>query len=230
MFTQLKNLFLDLLFPVRCVGCKRDGVWFCTECGEKVKLKTSQYCPSCWCNTTGGHNCENCDTSSLLTGLRVAASYEANPELARAVKQLKYRFSEPLADALGEILARSVRQTNYTGERIITFVPLHLKRQRWRGFNQAELLARAVGHKLKLPVEDLLTRVRNTPPQAKLDRTTRLTNLKDAFAVQSNLKLQGKTILLVDDVASTGASLAECARVLRAAGAKSVWGLVLARG
>jgi ComF family protein len=231
VFIQLKHFLLDLIFPIRCIGCGTEGSWFCETCTERVKLKTEQNCPVCWQVSPGGQTCGNCKNKTDLAGLRVAASYEANPELARAVKTLKYKFSDPLATNLGSLLVRAIQtKQNYPGERILVPVPLHPRRKNWRGFNQAELLARTAAEKLNLPVENILLRTKNTPQQARLSRTARLINLKDAFAIQPETNLQNKTVILIDDVASTGATLGECASALRKAGAKSVWGLVLARG
>ena len=202
----------------------------CAECAGKIQLRETQFCPVCWHESAFGKTCAACHSRSTLAGLRVAASYEQNPILARVIEQLKYKFSEPLADTLAESLAHVIREVNYDRERIVTFVPLHAQRERWRGFNQAELLARAVAKQLNLPLAPLLTRTRNTLQQAKLKRAERLTNLTDAFTLASDSSLAEKTIILVDDVASTGATLIECAQVLRHARAAEVWGLVVARG
>jgi competence protein ComFC len=225
MFLQMKNFFLDLLFPVCCVGCRVEGEWFCVNCVQKVSLNEKQFCPVCWRESAGGRVCESC--SSPLTGLRVVASYKRNPELAKAVKNLKYKFSENLAQNLGELLASSFSTDK---DSIIVPIPLHKKRLRWRGFNQAELLARQVAQKLNLPLEDLLIRTKNTSQQAKLSRDERLRNLSDAFEIVPNPNTQNKTVILVDDVASTGTTIIEAAQILKKAGVEEVWGLVLARG
>lgn len=139
-------------------------------------------------------------------------------------------------------------------ELIITFVPLHWQRLAQRGYNQSEILARGVGKKLGLPVLSLLKKVKKTKRQAELSGSKRRQNLEGVFEVNlkchsgkegllvRNLKdsclrrndkidiLKGKTIVLIDDVCTTGSTLNECARVLRAAGAKEVWGLVVSRG
>ncbi len=195
---------------------------------RKIQLNQKQFCPICWRENFGGKVCDRCE--SPLAGIRVAASYEKNPELARAVKTLKYKFSENLAANLAAILTQSVSQKNYTSERIISFVPLHKKRLKWRGFNQAELLAEKVSANLGLPLENLLVRTKNTSPQAKLNRAERLQNLKNAFEVSPEFSAKNKTVILVDDVSSTGSTLIECAKVLKKAGVGEVWGLVLARG
>lgn len=159
----------------------------------------------------------------------MAAGYAASPALARAIKQLKYRFSVPLAASLGGLLAQNVTAKNFVGSRVVCAVPLHAARRRWRGFNQADLLAEVVAQRLALPHAQLLTRTKNTTPQAGLPRAARLQNLVGAFELARDANVAGQTVILVDDVASTGSTLAECARVLHAAGAAAVWGLVLAR-
>ncbi|MFH1546721.1 MAG: ComF family protein [Patescibacteria group bacterium] len=228
MFSKFKNSLLEIIFPVRCVGCGEEGEWFCGNCVRKIQLNEKQFCPVCWRENFGGKVCDRCE--SPLAGIRVAASYEKNPELARAVKTLKYKFSENLADNLAAILARSISSKNYTNERVVSFVPLHKKRLKWRGFNQAELLAQKVSANLSLPLENLLVRSKNTPQQAKLNRAERLQNLKNAFEVSPKFSVVDKTVILVDDISSTGSTLVECAKVLKKAGVGEVWGLVLARG
>lgn len=221
---------IDILFPVRCVGCRTDGAWLCDACAEKIRLNETQYCPHCWGASAGGRTCAACHDVTPLDGLRVAASYEKNPIISRAIRTLKYHFSESLADTLSDLLARVVHETTYDGTRIITFVPLHPRRENWRGFNQAELLARSVAKRLHLPIDVLVIRTRETAQQAKLDRAGRLRNLDGAFAITPNIDVKNKIIIVVDDVASTGTTIAECARVLKHAGAREVWGLVVARG
>ncbi|MDD3066699.1 MAG: ComF family protein [Candidatus Gracilibacteria bacterium] len=230
IFARCCDFVIDLIFPIHCVSCRREGEWFCSGCATKVTLNQKQFCPVCWQPSSGGKTCETCRGISPLAGLRVAASYAENPTLAAAVKTLKYKFSQPLARNLAEILTRAITQKNYAEERIITAIPLHTKRLRYRGFNQAELLAREVASNLQLPYENLLIRSRNTLQQAKLSREKRLQNLRDAFSLASPISLQNKTVILVDDIASTATTLSEAAKVLRAAGAKEVWGLVIARG
>ncbi|MCF7846290.1 MAG: ComF family protein [Candidatus Peribacteraceae bacterium] len=228
MFVKIKNALCEIIFPIHCVGCGTEGEWFCESCSQKILLNAKQFCPVCWRESSGGKICASCE--SPLSGLRVAASYQRNPELARAVKTLKYKFSEPLAENLGALLSRAVSSKNYSNERVITFVPLHKKRRRWRGFNQAELLARVTAKNLNLPLESLLIRKKNTPPQAKLNRADRLRNLEGAFMIREGCSVVDKTILLIDDVASTSSTLSECAKILKQSGAREVWGLVLARG
>jgi len=228
VLAKFKNFLLEIIFPVRCVGCDTEGEWFCKNCVAKIIPNEKQFCPICWSENGGGKICERC--SSPLDGLRVAASYRENPELARAITTLKYKFSEPLAANLAKIIVQSITAKNYSTERVVSFIPLHKKRSRWRGFNQAKLLSKFVAPKLNLPLEGSLIRIKNTSQQAKLNRTERIQNLENAFELAPNFIAKDKTILLVDDVASTGTTLIEAAKILKKNGAKEVWGLVLARG
>jgi ComF family protein len=109
-------------------------------------------------------------------------------------------------------------------------VPLHLDRLRWRGFNQSLLLAQAIGHARQIPVDPfLLERIRPTVPQTQLDENERSANVRGAFAVQNTERLKEKTVLLIDDVYTSGSTVNECARMLRRAGAAAVDVFTLAR-
>jgi ComF family protein len=113
---------------------------------------------------------------------------------------------------------------------LIIPIPLHRERLRWRGFNQALPLARAIGRASQCPVDPfVLARHRSTPPQVGLGADDRRRNVRGAFAVRHRERIRGRTVLLVDDVMTTGATAHECARVLRAAGARAVDAVVLAR-
>ena len=110
-------------------------------------------------------------------------------------------------------------------------IPAHRARARERGYNQAELLARAFSEQISFPLDaDILIKTKDTPSQISLKGRERLWNVKDSFGVQNAAALEGRTILLVDDISTTGATLSEAARVLKQAGAKKVIGLVVARG
>ena len=114
-------------------------------------------------------------------------------------------------------------------EAIIIPVPLHKKRLRWRGFNQAELLAKSIANKFNLKIYNSLIRAKHKKAQAKLDEKHRIQNIKDCF-IWTGDNLNQQNIILVDDVATTCSTLNECARILKNNGAREVWGLVIARG
>jgi len=230
---RFKNFFLDVLFPPRCAGCFEEGDWLCLKCFEKIKILDVQVCPVCRKSARGGQVCSAvCKQQTNLDGLLVAAFYHENLILEKTIKRFKYRFSSALSERLGEILTKVFSRTFklQNVKAILTPVPLHNARLKWRGFNQSEFLAEFVATKLNYPWQYLLKRIHNTPPQAKLSKAERHQNLQDAFEI-INFKIElPPFVILIDDVAATGATLEECAKVLKNNGAKKVWGLVLARG
>lgn len=146
----------------------------------------------------------------------------------QAILQLKYKHLKSLAAPLSQLLLEYLDSHPLKGEAIIP-VPLYPKRLRERGYNQASLLSKELGKLVGLPVEDdTLIRVKDSVPQARTrSAIERRRNVQDAFA--SHQRLEGKQILLIDDVCTTGATLDACATALKAAGAGSVWGLTVAR-
>lgn len=147
---------------------------------------------------------------------------------------MKYRLVFDLAKELVELsLVRqnTTRLLRGMGERFILVpVPLHATRARKRGFNQAEVLGRKIAEAVEISFSsEFLKRTKDTPPQVDLKRKERLINVSGAFEVSKKDGVSGKNFLLFDDVTTTGATLRSCAHVLKRAGARSVWGLTLAR-
>lgn len=173
---------------------------------------------------------------TVLDGLFIARPYR-HRLIQKLIFALKYRFIASAADPLAALLAESISHHPLPLPDLIIPVPLHPRRLRFRGFNQAEVLAQKLMQELlpgsPIPVRnDILRRVRFTKPQMKTDsKPERLANLSDAFAVPLEVAgpLVGKSLWLIDDVATTATTLDECARTLKNAGAKSVWGIVIAR-
>lgn len=228
---------LDTLFPISCLSCGKDGVWLCDECLEKIPLRNEQVCPVCEkAITPEGRTCFECRKKDSIDGLLVSFSYQQEP-IAHLIHLYKYRFAEDLHISLGKLLLKSIYNSGLAIPDLIIPVPLHKKRLRWRGFNQAGLLAKYLSENMApgfpVPVLDnFLIRRKNTTSQMKIKNySQRRKNMQDAFVLESKNKPQiaGKNILLVDDVATTGSTLFECARVLKKAGAASVFGLVIAR-
>lgn len=165
--------------------------------------------------------------------------FHGNPAVENAIHVLKYEFVTELARPLGMILADSVSATDLPIPDALIPVPLHPWRFRFRGFNQASLLAGILASELTpgLPIplrEDMLRRTRFTLPQARSKSAKkRRENLSGAFAGRKGKtfreEIMGKTFWLVDDVATTGTTLEECARILKKRGARKVFGIVLAR-
>src|SRR6202043_1713201 len=145
------------------------------------------------------------------------------------IRRHKYGLDQSLTHALAECLGDEL-PLGAADYDVIIPVPLHIGRLRWRGFNQAAMLAVAVARRMDRPLDlGTLVRVRETPPQTRQNRGERIKNLKRAFAVRRPARIASRSILLIDDVMTTGATADECARTLLAAGARRVDVLTLAR-
>ncbi len=231
--TTLRSLTrsaLDLLFPIHCVGCGEEGDVICASCVDGLKRLEQPYCDTCAQPSVQGQ-CQWClDHPSAIDGIRAPYLFEG--PLREAVHRLKYRGWRAAAPLLGGLLAGYLEQHSLprlTGDAILVPVPLHPRRLRSRGYNQSNLLAREAGKLLELPVrEDLLKRVNDSLPQVEArTREHRRANVAGNF--ESAAEVAGLSILLVDDVATTGSTLVSCAAALKDAGATSVRGLALAR-
>ncbi len=218
---------LDLFYPPRCPGCGRMGALFCDACRARVTLFVPPFCRRCGLPLPGDGLCSRCRaTPSGLDGI-VAAAVFADP-LRQAIHALKYENVRALADPLGALMAEAWERVGLPRADLILPVPLHRRRLAERGYNQSALLARALGRGVGLSVDErLLARHRATIPQIGLSPRERQENVADAFTC--NGRLDGQSVVVVDDVCTTGATLEACAAAVRAAGAGSVWGFTLAR-
>ena len=218
---------LDLLFPPRCVGCGAPGTWFCPQCRASVTLIRPPLCQRCGRPLSEGRLCPQCRRAPpALEAIRSVAFFEA--PLRQAIHHFKYRRRTELADPLGEMMAAYWPRLRWPVDLLIP-VPLHERRRRQRGYNQAALLAHRLGRAVGCPVtEGALIRRRETAPQVSLNALERRRNVAGAFTWRAS-PLRGASILLVDDVCTTGATLEACAAALRQAGAGSVRALTLAR-
>jgi ComF family protein len=155
------------------------------------------------------------------------AAFAYGGPLRRALAALKYSGSSRLAPIVAELSAPTLRRLLViTGPAVLVPVPVHAARARQRGYNQAALIARELARRSGLPVADALRRTRPTARQHRLDRASRLRNLRSAFEADGHAP---STAVVVDDIITTSATLESCARVLRGAGSTSVYGLAVAR-
>jgi ComF family protein len=225
--SQVGQALLDLIYPPRCPGCGRMGAAFCDRCQGQVELIQPPVCCRCGCQTPHDGLCARCQQiPSNLDGILAAAVF-AGP-LRQAVHALKYENTLSLAAPMGKIMIGAWQRSGLPEMDLIVPVPLHTRRQAERGYNQSVLLARSLGRSVGVPVgEQILIRQRATRPQVGLDQAERQRNVEGAFACRG--PVTGKTLAVVDDVCTTGATLEACADALKAAGAASVWGFTLAR-
>lgn len=227
---------LDLLFPKFCVGCGKFGTYFCKTCIENLPQK-DLVCPTCERPAVGGAIHTLCYKRYGLDGLWSLGVYQ-NP-LRKAIQKLKYKFISDVGETLVNLMVEYwARYTPQFFEEIkkegveswvIVPVPLHPKRQKFRGFNQSALLGKILAQKMGIKYQEYLKRVKFTKPQVGLKGLERKKNIKNAFSLTMNNELPTMNYLLIDDVWTTGSTLKECCFVLKKGGAKKVWAITLAR-
>ncbi|MEW6325889.1 MAG: ComF family protein, partial [Nitrospirota bacterium] len=224
-------------WPAECSLCPRpSGVnpYFCADCWAHMVRLAEPWCSRCGLPfpsavaraQSPGHQCANCRARSPDFDLaRAAVAYEG--VAAAALRLFKYQRRRALARPLAELIDPLPGELGRVDA--VLPVPLHVERLREREFNQALALAQALSRRTGWPVWwDLLERTRATPAQVGLDAVERRRNVKGAFAARDPARLEGKRVVLVDDVLTTGSTLNECARTLKRAGAVSVAVLTIA--
>ncbi|MFU8818744.1 MAG: ComF family protein [Desulfurivibrio sp.] len=229
---------LDLFFPPRCLGCSSPRPHslpplFCPDCLDQIHPLLSPLCSCCGRPFPGAaednHYCGAClQRPPRFRRARAAVLYD--PPIAHAIHACKYHGEFAGLATFAALAHHSPAIAELAESDYILPVPLHPKRLRHRGFNQALLLARALfPHRRRVIKADLLLRRRWTEPQTGMDGRKRRNNLRGAFALGQPELIKNRRILLVDDVFTTGSTANECAKVLAAAGAASIEVLTLAR-
>jgi len=229
----------DILFPEACRICgervrEQDGLPICRDCWEKLELITPPFCTICgmpFVSRDGiSHPCSSCEKKPPRFKIARAVGKYTGP-LREAIIEFKYKGRRSIAGKLGKMMADMVgRDPGFGDVELVIPVPLHRSRMRERGFNQSELLAREIGRELGIPVDtSSLIRAKRTTSQVGLGMEERRKNVAGAFEVLRSESIDGRSLLLVDDVMTTGATVNECSKALMKEGAKSVSVAVLAR-
>ncbi len=234
------GLFLDLLYPPLCRGCgakllEHDGRNFCNACWNQIATIRDPICLYCGCPLEEflpeGRFCPRCpDDTKVYDRAASVARYEG--VLRDAIHWFKHRYKKGLGESLGKLMLQGF-QERYQGQPLdaVVPVPLHWLRQRMREFNQARILAEPLARDRGIELlEGALLRIRYTTPQMKIrSYHRRKRNIAGAFQAAQPERIRGKKILLVDDLYTSGSTIVECSRVLKAAGAEKVFVMTLAR-
>jgi ComF family protein len=219
---KLLDRALDLALPARCVGCGREGEPLCPTCEPALDARLQL--------PAGTPLGLPADIPEPLLQLEWCAPFAGS--VRRALHELKYGGERRLADPLGRAVARRWQRVAAGGD-VLVPVPVHSDRARQRGYDQAALIAEVAARQLSLPMAPILERTRATIAQFDLDRSHRATNVQGAFRLRpgarSSRPLDGRWVVLVDDVITTGATLAACARPLLEGGAIGVSAVTVAR-
>ncbi len=228
---NLLQKIYDICFPLPkvCPVCMKpqERLQVCDACRADALRKRSLYGQCQCCHSFGifSHHCHSCrDWPAYLVGN--IAVWPHQDGWQQAILDFKFRNMPWLAEALASELVPAL-PTDYD---LLVPVPLHPKRLQERGYNQSELLAKALSQQMGIPWKNCLQRVRNTPHQTGMNRAQRLQNLDGAFALRRGYDVAGKRIILVDDVFTTGTTMRQCAKVLHQHGAVQVLGATLASG
>ena len=202
---KILKKILAVLFPQKCLGCKKEDEILCPDCLGKINRPDTPY----------------------FKGVHIASNYQ-DPVVKKALWMLKYQGVKQLARPLAELIQERVWKKLETEGWLIVPVPLSKKKLRKRGFNQAELIAGELSGDIRA---NILFKKNNTKSQVEVkDRKERLANIIGSFEARNTGVIKGKKIMLIDDVYTTGATMNEAKKVLKEAGAKKVIGVVVAKG
>lgn len=225
------TFLLDLLYPKKCVGCGKRGRYVCERC-EVGLWEEEQICPICCRLSRYGSRHKYCRQPYSLDGLTCLWAYEGIAK--KIIKKAKYKFfydllHELVVSDLGSRIELADFVRFVDSGPVVVPAPLHPRRERERGFNQARVIVDLVARFWGLDSRDFLVRTRDTGHQTGRNKQERLEAVQGAFSLAPKTFNLKPKVLLVDDVWTTGATMSECCRVLKRAGVKTVWGLVLAR-
>ena len=224
---NLGSAALDLVYPPRCALCERLGTFLCEGCVEGLSRADGRRCDACWLPLRGAKCAACAEHPTSLSRLRSVFRYEG--DVRRLVHAFKFGGQSALGKALAAQLAGCYHEYALAAD-VVVAVPLTGSRRRSRGYNQAALVAREVAREIGLPAADALRRRGNATPQAaSATAEQRRSNVVGVFEPVKGADVTGQRVLLIDDVATTGATLGACADMLSAMGARGVIGLTLAR-
>jgi len=222
-----------LLYPPHCVACARptaedEDRYLCRACIDRIAFVCEPACPKCGHElgpyADAGPRCSGCRNLPLRFDRAVAAAHHTGA-VRDVVLAFKFAAQRHNAHPLSKLVVGRLGETDIPGQtQLIVPVPLHRRRLRARGFNQSRVLAEELGDRLALPVAaNVLRRVLDTPPLSQaMSVAARRQRVKGAFEARNAKMLSGRTVLLVDDVMTTGATAGACVRALKRAGARSV--------
>lgn len=225
------NLILDIIFPKRCVSCKKFGSFFCIKCQSKL-INPFDICPVCKVGSVYGKTHTKCKNKYTLDGF--SAGFVYRDPLRKAIHKYKYKpYIEELTPIFTDLLVSKINKNRgvmnlINSKPAIVPIPLHWYKKHLRGFNQTELIAKKLARLLDLTFSDILQRTKYTKPQSELSKKDRQKNVENIFSVKPNI-IVPNNVILFDDVWTTGSTLKNAAKTLKKEGVKDVWAMTLAR-
>lgn len=226
---------LDVIFPKRCVNCRKLGSYLCSSCFLYLSFEPEIVCLMCNRPSWNGLTHPKCLRPSGIDGSFSVLSY--NTVVKRLLFTYKYRpYVSDLRGILSELFVEGIIQNEHfikrrTPDSVLIPVPLHSMKHRQRGYNHAALLAKIIGDKLGMKVIDVIVRTRKTTSQFLLKKEEREANVRGVFELKKDgMRIDADTVFLVDDVVTTGSTLKEITKILKKEGVIRVYGLTLAHG
>ncbi len=226
LYLTLKNTLIEAIFPHKCV-CGKWGACLCDECRSSLQAVKTELCPICKRISDNGAVCKSCRHKTEHTGVLVLGYHKGI--LKDLVWKLKYGAVVDTADALAQLLVDRYGGFLVKKGFAITWVPETRKKTRFRGYNQSKELAKAVGRLTGLQISSMLIKLGETGSQVGRSRAERLKNIQGSIGPDGGTVEIPRKVLIIDDVYTTGATLNECAKILRTMGVKEVWGAVITR-
>ena len=234
---NLLHFFADVFFPKQCYGCKQSNTYLCEQCTQTILEKNLEpQCPHCGIRTPSGVLRGSCYSALLVNQLFVATTYQ-NATLKKMFMDFKYHRAKALAESLARTLTQWIVYHNYQHifqqhNTVVVPVPSHINRERSRGFHPATAVAQCVASAYQLPLAtNIVHKHKNIGFQTHIKNAKqRRKNVEGCFALTPHAKdIKEKTVLLVDDVITTGSTMRECAKTLRTARPNQIIGLAVAR-
>ena len=222
---------LDLIFPKTCLGCGKEGKYLCDDCLAKVR-PAKPICAYCEKASIDGFSHVKCAKKLGLDGLTSIWEYEG--VIRKAILSLKYKYSTLVGKELTGCFISALRSQDskfkIPNSTTLVPIPLYWYRENTRGFNQSVEIGREVAAQMGWKfISDLLIKTKSAVSQVELKGKARRQNLKGTFVINSSIKYRVSSIVLFDDVFTTGSTLREAAKVLKRTGVTKVWGLTIAR-
>lgn len=235
LFKDIKTFIVDTLFPITCLSCFKEGKFLCNDCAKKLQPIEHQICIVCKKTSLFGLTHPKC--ASPHSPDQLISFYNYHDDLVeKLIIRGKYYFIPGIFELFGHLIANKIKSdfpNLLTASRFsLTAIPLNKWRERWRGFNQSEIICKTLSTDLNLPVVNALIRKKITRTQKDLKKEDRIKNIESAFSlspIYKSFNIQSSNFILVDDVTTTGSTLLEATKVLKRNGAHKVICLTLAR-
>jgi competence protein ComFC len=228
LFQDMANFILDFAFPKFCFGCQKEGSFLCDICRPSIPYLEYQFCIMCNKPSRAGFTHPGCLKKMGPDQCVSVFSYQTSP-VSEMIIAGKYYFVPEIFQILGNLAASVLTLSEPKEFYAICPLPLHKRRLRWRGFNQASVISKQISMKFSIPIIDCLIRKKATKTQKDLSQIGRIKNVRNAFEVKEKESIKNKHVLLIDDVVTTGMTLRSATNALKKAGAQRVTCLTIAR-